>query len=322
MKMRKLLATLMIALLVAGLFVGCGAASKNDAAGMDYPVEAPEAAPDYDYNYGLNGSVADSAGGNANRVDSGDQSSSADGTVTPQNQKLIRTVYMDAETEDMDALLSQIEARINELGGYVEAREIYNGSMYASTRYRHANLTIRIPASKLDLFVENVAEVSNITSNREDTDDVTLQYVAIESRIAALETEQARLLELLAKAEDMNDLLTIEARLTDVRYELENISSQLRVYDNKVNYGTIYLDVNEVVEYTEPEPENGWQRMLSGFVKSLKGVGNGLKEFFIWLVSAIPYLVLIGGIGFGIFMIIWCSVRRKRRKNAAKKAEE
>ena len=245
-----------------------------------------------------------------------------DTTVTPQNQKLIRTIRLNAETEDMDILLSQVENRVAELGGYVEAREIYNGSMYNSKRYRNASLTIRIPAAKLDSFVDHVGQVSNITNNVETTDDVTLQYVSIESRIKALQIEEERLLELLAQADNMSDLLTIESRLTDVRYELENITSQLRVLENKVNYGTIHLDVSEVVEYTEPEPENGWQRMGKGFVNSLKGLGNGLKEFFIWLVTALPYLVLIGGIVVAVIFIIRGSVRRKRRKNAAKKAEE
>lgn len=311
MKIRKLFALLMVCLLVAGVFVGCGAAMEpmdNGAGKGDYileesmdAVEAPE--------YSLNDSsaTADTAGETA---------------IDPQNQKLIRTVYMDAETEEMDALLSQVQTRINELGGYVEAREVYNGSMYNSKRYRNANLTVRIPADRLSEFVDHVSQVSNITSSRETVDDVTLKYVAIESRIKALETEQNTLLALMEKAENMSDLLTIESRLTDVRYELENITSQLRVYDNKVNYATIHLNVSEVVEYTEPEPENGWQRMASGFVKSLKGLGNGLKEFFIWLVAAIPYLLLIGIIGAGIFLIIWGSIRRGRKKRAAKKTAE
>lgn len=308
MKIRKLLALLLTILLVAGMFAGCGAATMDNAAGgiLDY-AEAPEAvAPDY--NYGLSDSVG--------KVDT---ESTA---VTPQNQKLIRKIYLDAETEDMDALLSQVEKRINELGGYVEAREVYNGSMYSSTRYRNAYLTIRIPAQNLDSFVEHVSEVSNITNNRETSDDVTLQYVAIESRISALETERDRLMELLEQAQDMSDLLMIEARLTEVLAELESVNSQLRVYDNQINYGTIYLDVNEVVEYTEPEPENGWQRMGSGFVKSLKGLWTGIKEVAIFLVSALPYLALIAGIALAIVLIIRGSVRRKRRKNAAKKAEE
>lgn len=311
MKVRKLLALLLTVLLVAGMFAGCGSAA------MDNMAEAPEAmAPDYDYGYAANGKLDMESG----ITDS--TTGATDTTVTPQNQKLIRTIRLDAETEDMDTLLSQVEKRVAELGGYVEAREIYNGSMYNSSRYRNASLTIRIPAAKLDSFVDHVEEVSNITSNTETTDDVTLQYVSIESRIKALQIEEERLLELLAKADNMSDLLTIESRLTEVRYELENITSQLRVLENKVNYGTIHLDVSEVVEYTEPEPENGWQRMGSGFVKSLKGLWTGIKEVAIFLVSALPYLALIAAIVVGVILIVRGSVKRKRRRNEAKKAEE
>ena len=309
MKMRKLLALLLTLLMIAGMLIGCGA--SMDKGMMDYPAEAPEAiAPDY--NYGASDNKVDMESGVTDSA-----SGTSDTGTTPQNQKLIRTIRLSAETEDMDVLLSQVEKRIGELNGYVEAREIYNGSMYNSKRYRRANLTIRIPAANLDSFVSHVGEVSNITSNTETTDDVTLQYVSIESRIKALKIEEERLLELLSKADNMSDLLTIESRLTDVRYELENITSQLRVLENKVNYGTIHLEVSEVVEYTEPEPENGWQRMGKGFVKSLKGVGNGLKEFFIWVIGATPYLVLIGVITGGIFLIIFFSARRKMKKRAA-----
>ena len=125
------------------------------------------------------------------------------------------------ETEDLDALLANVDARINELSGYVEQKEIYRGSLYANRVYRRAYLTIRIPAEQTDFFVEKVGEFSNITSSTEDVEDVTLQYVATESRITALKTEESRLLELLAQAKNMDELLLIESRLTDVRTELE-----------------------------------------------------------------------------------------------------
>lgn len=85
--------------------------------------------------------------------------------------------------------------------------------------------------------------------------------MAITSRITALETEESRLLELLAAAANMSDLLEIESRLTEVRTELEKVKSQLRIYENQVSYGTIYLTVSEVKEYTVvEEPENSGDR--------------------------------------------------------------
>lgn len=230
----------------------------------------------------------------------------------PENRKLIQTVTMDVETDNLDTVLQQIDGRIAELGGYVESSNIHNGSAYSGRRYRSANLTVRIPAKDLGAFVDKVGEVSNVVSTQKTVEDVTLNYVATESRMKALQTEEARLLELMAQAGNLSDLLTVEKRLTEVRTELEQVTSALRVFDNQVDYATIHLFVSEVTEFTDTtEPETVWQRIGQGFVKSLKGVGNFLEELFVFLIVSIPYLVLIAIVATGIILIIR---RRKRRK--------
>ena len=125
-----------------------------------------------------------------------------------------------------------------------------------------------------------------------------------ESRIKALETEQARLLELLAQAQNMSDLLEIEARLTDVRYELESVTSRLRTYDNQINYATIHLDISEVQEYTPVEDPTLWQRITGGFRDSLKGLGKSLQDLLVGIVVAFPFLLVYGVIGLVIFLVI------------------
>lgn len=232
----------------------------------------------------------------------------------PEDQKLIRKLWLTAETEDLDALLSQVEQQVKSLNGYMENREIENYDADA----RHAELTIRIPAQSLDQFAKDVEKASNVTSTTETTENITLSYVAVESRMKALETEQTRLLELLAKAENMTEILQIEERLTKVRTELEQVTSQLRLYDNQVSYSTVYLTLYEVREYTEEAPEGFFERIGSGFMESLKGVGNGLKEFVIFVIVASPYLILFAVIGVGIALI----VRGSKKKKAAKAKKE
>lgn len=236
------------------------------------------------------------------------------GEALPENQKLIRKVWLTAETEDMDTLLSQVEQKVKSLGGYMESREVENYDAYN----RRAVLTIRIPAQSLDQFTEDVEQAANVTSTTETTENITLSYVAVESRIKALETEQTRLLELLAKADNMSEILQIEARLTEVRTELEKVTSQLRLYDNQVAYGTIYLTLEEVKEYTEEAPEGFFARIGTGFMESLKSLGNGIKEFVIFIVIASPYLVLLGLIGGGTAFF----VKRSKKKKAAKANKE
>lgn len=296
MKNRRILAFGLAALLLLSVLAGCSAKAPADA----YYSNDMEA--DYAPQATMGASLSKG------------ESTTADSYVNPQ-QKLIRTVYLNAETEAMDDLLANVEQRVAELGGYVEGREVFNGSSYNSSRTRYANLTIRIPADRMNGFVEAVAEVSNITSNRETAEDVTLDYVATQSRITALETEQERLLELLAQAKDMEDLLLIEARLTEVQSELERVTSQLRVYDNLVNYGTIHLEIREVRQYTvvEEEPETVWQRIASGFMKSLKGLGTGITEVFVFLITAIPYLAVLA-LGIAAAILLIRSSRKKKKQ--------
>lgn len=146
-------------------------------------------------------------------------------TTIPQadvNRKLIKNVWLTAETEDFDGLMAGVTSRISQLGGYVENQEAYYGSAYRNSGSCRRDLTIRIPADQLANFVSQVSEISNVTSSRESAEDVTLSYADTESRKKALETEQDRLLELMEQAETTEDLLAIESRLTDVRYQLES----------------------------------------------------------------------------------------------------
>ena len=275
--MKKLVSLSLVMLLVLSLFAGCGASSMpKDAAAPaareEMAVEAPMMM--------ASGSVTN------------DSVAEVGQSVPGTEQKLIKTIRMEAETEDLDVLLPQISAKIGELGGYVENQELYNGSSYSSYRHRNASLTIRIPAENLNGFVEDVKGVSNVVSYNESTENVTLQYVSTESRVKAMEVEQERLLELLGKAENMADLLEIEARLTDVRYELESVTSQLRVLANQVDYATVYLYISQVKVYTEVEEQTVWQRIGSGFKENLRSIGEDMTDFFVWLVTYSPQLIV------------------------------
>lgn len=227
-------------------------------------------------------------------------------------RKLIRTANLSVETLEFDSLLTYIENKTNELCGYVESMDVYNGSGYSRYSYsgtgyrkdRNASLTLRIPSDNMDSFLTYVEENGNIVSRSEQEKDVTLDYVDLESHKKTLLTEQDRLMELLTQAETLEDIITLEDRLADVRYQIESMESRLRTYDNQITYSTIYLDISEVVELTpvEPEEETVWQRISEGFLDSLISIGDGLKEFFVWFVVSLPYLLLIA-------LVVFCIVR-------------
>ena len=305
--MKKMTAFLVTLCMLAALLAGCGGASKSTQA---FDAATPAAAAPAE---AANGAYYDMESA---KSEDGGLTGDTDSTVLPEGRKWIITVNMYAETEDLDALMEALNGKISTLGGYVEDQDSHNGSMYSSRRYRSASLTIRVPAERVDEFTAEMSGIANVVSTSLSREDITLSYVATESRVNALQTEEARLLELMEQAETMADLLEIESRLTDVRYELENRASQLRLYDNQVDYATIYLSIDEVQEYTPVEDPTVWERISGGFVSSIKGVGNGLLDLLVWVLAKSPYLVILGGVTVGVVVLI----KKRKTRRAAKKA--
>jgi len=302
--MKKYVSLTLAALLLLSLLSGCGGASSAAPQRTDYAVkeEAMAEAP-MAMDMAANSLTSAGTGG---------------ATAVPENRKWIITVDMSAETEDLETLLAHLDKKITAMNGYVEDQNIYNGSAYANRRYRSASLTVRIPAGDVDKFTEEVSGIANVVRSSKNLEDITLSYTATESRIKALETEEARLLEFMAKAENMSDLLEIEARLTDVRYELERFSSQLRLYDNQVDYATIYLNIEEVQEYTPVEEETFWQRITGGFKSNLKDLGEDLTDILVWIIASSPYLLVYAIVIGGIVFIVRKAGKGKKLKKAKK----
>lgn len=251
-----------------------------------------------------------------------DSSSGSDESVEVQetNRKLIKNVDMSVETEDMDTLVDKLNSKITSMGGYVEYSHVNNGSA-GSYSDRYASITARIPAKKLDEFLGNVAQFSNITSKNINVSDVTLQYADTEARKSSLRTEQQRLLELVEQAETVEEIIYIEDRLSDVRYELESIERQLRTYDNQVDYSTVAIDIREVTKFTPTEEPTRWEKISEGFVNNLADVWEGILDFLVDFIIAIPTLTLLGVIGLIIFLIVMGNVKKSRKRRAKKVAE-
>lgn len=291
--MKKLFAAL---LALSLLLTGCGAKSSSAMSNEYAPQETAAANDSYSYNPGDTDS----------------------GSLLPQGRKFIITENLDAEAEDLDAALAAVTEKLTALDGYIEGQHVYNGSMYAGSRYRYADLTLRIPVEKLEEFTAAVDSLSNVVSSSRNTEDVTLQYVDTESRVKSLETERDRLLELMEQAETMSDLLEIESRLTEVRGELERYASQLKVLDNQIDYATVNLSLSEVTEYTPVVEKSRLEKIRDGFVSSVKGVGNLILDFISFVLMNIPYILLFGLILWGLLAL----VKRHRRKHPKKPKAE
>lgn len=288
---RTIISLLMVLILIFSL-TACGTSTSQESSGA------------YDKNMSNGSAVSDSL-------------AESESPNLPADRKLIRTVRMQAETEDLTGVMTQLEQTLTQFGGYLQQKEIYQGSTYRGTQKRSAYLVIRIPAKDLDAFLVQLSGTAHVVSTNESVDDVTLQYIDVDSQLKALRTEEERLLALMEKAESLADLLAIEQRLTQVQQQIQSVTSQLKALDSQIEYATIYLNLDEVVEYTPVEEETVWQKIGTGFVDSLSDIWSGFVAVFVFLLANSPRLLLLGG----IVAVVVVIVRRRNKRKKAKKTE-
>ncbi len=255
-------------------------------------------------------------------------SDSGSGQDVTTNRKLIRTVSMEVETEEFETMIMNVEDKVNTMGGYIENAYTYNGSAYNHGGRRYAEMTVRVPDKDLESFVDQVAGFSNVVSKTTSTRDITLEYVDTEGLRDMYLAEETSLLALLEKAETVEDISYLTSRLSEVRYNIENLESRLLKYDDLVEYATIHLYIEEVEVYTPvvTEEKTFGEEVKEGFMASLQDIWNSLVRFVKNLIIDLPYIirffVIVGLIILAIRLIIVIikkAVKNKKAKKAAGK---
>jgi hypothetical protein len=235
--------------------------------------------------------------------------------------KIIVNYNLTVETQDFDDLIKNINTKITQLGGYVENSQINGKSYYKDYQSRSANIVARIPSKKTDDFVGNVSEAANVINNQKSSENVSLQYIDAKSKMDALKIEQERLFAILEKTDKLDNIITLESRLSDIRYEIQNFESQLRSYDNQVDYSTVTLNIQEVERITPVSVVKPTllSRISSGFSNTLYNISEGFQNFLVWFIVNLPYLLIWGVIIWLIVMIIRRYLRKKniKQKNFA-----
>mgnify|MGYP000019619525 FL=1 len=234
----------------------------------------------------------------------------------PVERKLIRNVSMNLETREFDALTKSISDAVTFFGGYIEQADVSGNSLYWSGERssRCSNLTARIPENKLDAFLTEVSGQGNVTYKNESVQDVTLQYTDITSRKKTLQMEQDRLWELLEKAESIDAVIALEARLSEVRYQLESIESQLRTLDNQIVYSTVYLSIQEVQVLTSTDPDTIPVRIQKGLSRSFNTLKISSVDFLVWFISSLPILAVFAVLVFIAVIILKKPLKRRKTR--------
>ena len=236
--------------------------------------------------------------------------------VTDPSRKLIYHVNYEIETKKYDESVDTIHTIVTELGGYIESMKTSgeNGSS------RYSTFALRIPSDKLQAFIDRSGNIGSVASESLSTDDVTLSYSDLEAKLDSLKAEETALTAMLEKAKSIDEMLSVQKYLTDVRYEIESYGRQLNTMASLVSYASVNLRLYEVIDYTYT-PTSFGERLSEQFHDSLDRISSAAEDFGIWFLGNIFeilfWLVFIAAIVFVHILIIRAIVRKARKKRTA-----
>lgn len=300
MKKIKILALcLILVMAIAFTMTSCDSASnKNDAymGGMEMAPEAsekPGASDSIDVNIGS-------------------------GIKDPSEyeRKIIKTVRISAQTLNFEESVTLVEELCDRLGGYIESSSVSGHGVNSKGGSRYADYTIRIPAENLDGFNDGVDEILKVTSSSSNSDEVTNTYYDIKSRIEVLEMEKEALTKLYEEYTDYGNigyLIEIQDKLYNVIAEIEAYETQIRLYDSKIAYSTVYLSIREVEEYVEVKETFG-DKIRGAFKDGWEVFGDVCSALAIAFVACLPFIITGGIIAAGIIILIKSIKKRNRKK--------
>ncbi len=223
------------------------------------------------------------------------------------SRKIIYTADLELESTDFENAREDVMAALAQAGGYVQSSES-GGSAERGSRWVY--MSLRVPSDKYAAFLTAAESAASLNWKSEGTEDVTAEYVDVEARLASLEAQRARLQELRDKAETLEELLTIEEHLTDVQYRIESYTGQMRVLDDRIDYSTVNLRLDEVQVLT-PKSDRFGDRLGEAFTGGWREFGEDVQDLIVGLVGGLPWLLVLA-LAVGVGTAIW----RKRPRRA------
>jgi hypothetical protein len=281
------------------------------SAGSDESTESFDSASESKATESSESEEADASFSEANQVKEGEKS------VQPSNRMVIYNAHLGLEVKDFQSSMEAMERKTEEYGGYVVESNTYRDGeeSYSGT------LTVRIPQNNFQAFLNDAEGMAlNVYDRAVNGEDVTEEYVDLESRLKSKRVVEARLLAFMENAEKTEDLLKISNDLANVQEEIEQLLGRMKYLENQSSLSTVTISMNEdklVSAKLDNQDLNTWERTKNQFVSSLNFLLSLASGLIVFVVGNLPILVIL----LLVFIISFLIVKRARRQRNGRSSQ-
>lgn len=305
--MKKSILLILVGLSFSILLAACSSSSESgDAADYDSSDEKS-------VDYSLSNSEESESANEDSDAPQEDGKKSTNNSDRAIDRKIIYTANLAIEVKEFQASINHIQSKVTDYGGYIVESNMNRseGDSMAS-----GYITVRIPQDQFREFIQLVEDGSSkVLESSISGQDVTEEYVDLESRLKSKRVVEERLLAFMEKAEKTEDLLTISNDLAIVQEDIEEVLGRMKYLENRTDLATVTIHIQEnnvTLSTINNEELNTWEQTKQQFVKSINMLLSFLSSLFIFLVGNLPVLLLLGIVG----AVTYLYIRKKRGTNS------
>ncbi|MCM3667587.1 DUF4349 domain-containing protein [Mesobacillus maritimus] len=256
----------------------------------------------------------DNKASEANKVEeqlSKEERQTSDSKQISNSRMVIHNADLELKVKNYSKTQEAVESKAIEYGGYL----VESSTSHFNQDQLSGRMTFRIPEQKFFPFLNDIESAAAKVINRHVTgQDVTEEYVDLESRLRSKQSVEKRLMEFMKNAKETEDLLKISSDLAKVQEEIEQLMGRMHYLENQTAFSTVSIGMEETeieIPSFENQDLNTWQKVKKQFVLNINWLQSFLSACVVFILGNLPVIILIGGILAGSFLFIR---RQKQRK--------
>ena len=233
------------------------------------------------------------------------------------NRLIIKNAEVSILVEDSDVAIDRLTQVVGDVGGYIVSSRVWYQPHADGENYKYASITLGIPVEQFEVTMRRVRGLAiQVTDENASGEDVTDQFVDLESRLSNLEATQARIQSFLEDAKTVDEALRINQQLSEIEAQIEEVKGRMNYLSDRAAFSTITVSISpELPEIVLPTPTPTetpapWSPAdtLDDATETLVNSYQGIVEFAIWLFVAVLPIILPPA------LVIWFLVKLLRRK--------